>query len=143
MTLTADVVRKPKECMVCGSLVCESCLKTWSDKNNQNNIICECPMRCKKTSDIKESIMKPIGKVIKNILYNMELKCPNQTCGEVMILEKYVDHEYYCHLPKCQNILCGQGNEKLINVRCRLNLFSILMRMRKSLGFVRRCVSIR
>ena len=60
LILTSGVVRKPKECTVCGSLVCDSCLKIWSDKNNQNNIVFECPMRCQKSSDLKESIMKPI-----------------------------------------------------------------------------------
>ena len=29
------VVRKPKECMVCGSLGCESCLKCWSESNRK------------------------------------------------------------------------------------------------------------
>jgi hypothetical protein len=60
--------------------------------------------------------MKPVGKVIKNILYQMELKCPNESCGQVMNLEKYMDHEYYCYLPKCQNVLCNMGSEKLISV---------------------------
>jgi hypothetical protein len=77
----------------------------------------ECPMRCKKSSDLKESIMKPIGKVIKNILYQLEVKCPNKDCCELMSLEKYEEHEYYCYLPKCQNPLCGVGSEKLIEVR--------------------------
>jgi len=31
-----------------------------------------------------------------------------------MTLEKYEEHEYYCHLPKCQNSMCGVGTEKLI-----------------------------
>jgi hypothetical protein len=101
---------------MCGSLVCESCLKMWTDKNMQNNITFECPMRCKRTSDIKESIMKPIGKVIKNILYQMEVKCPNDNCGKFMTLDKYEEHEYYCYLPKCQNGLCGTGSEKMISV---------------------------
>jgi hypothetical protein len=78
-------------------------------------------MRCKKSSDLKESIMKPIGKVIKNILHSLEVKCPNKDCEQVMSLEKYEDHEYYCHLPKCQNNLCGKGSEKLITVNS-LNL---------------------
>ena len=112
-----DVVRKPKECTMCGSLSCESCLKMWTDKNIQNNITFECPMRCKRTCDIKESIMKPIGKVIKNILYQMEVKCPNDNCGKFMTLDKYEEHEYYCYLPKCQNILCGMGSEKMITVK--------------------------
>lgn len=73
-------------------------------------------MRCKKSSDLKESIMKPIGKVIKNILHSLEVKCPNKDCELIMSLEKYEDHEYYCHLPKCQNVLCGKGSEKLISV---------------------------
>jgi hypothetical protein len=60
--------------------------------------------------------MKPIGKVIKNILYQLEVKCPNENCGLVMTLEKYEDHEYLCHLPKCQNSMCGIGSEKLIIV---------------------------
>jgi hypothetical protein len=61
--------------------------------------------------------MKPIGKVIKNILYQLEVKCPNKGCDELMSLEKYEEHEYYCHLPKCQNTLCNVGTEKLFTVR--------------------------
>ena len=73
-------------------------------------------MRCKKSSDLRESLMKPIGKVIKNILYQLEVKCPNKDCGITMNLEKYEEHEYYCHLPRCQNTLCGVGSERLITV---------------------------
>ena len=73
-------------------------------------------MRCKKSSDLRESIMKPVGKVIKNILYQLEVKCPNMSCEQLMSLEKYEEHEYYCHLPKCQNHLCNVASEKLIIV---------------------------
>lgn len=76
----------------------------------------ECPMRCKKTNDLKETLMKPIGKVIKNILHQLEVSCPNADCQQVMTLEKYEEHEYYCDLPKCQNIKCKKGSEKLISV---------------------------
>jgi len=61
--------------------------------------------------------MKPIGKVIKNILLSLEVQCPNKECGKIMTLEKYEEHEYYCQLPKCQNPLCNIGTEKLISVR--------------------------
>lgn len=29
------VVRKPKECTVCGTLCCEACIKMWTDKNSK------------------------------------------------------------------------------------------------------------
>ena len=84
-------------------------------------------MRCKKTTDLsRESIMKPIGKVIKNILYSLEVKCQNADCQKVMSLEKYEDHEYYCHLPKCQNILCGVGSEKMIIVKLNFCLYYLI-----------------
>lgn len=73
-------------------------------------------MKCKKSSDMKESILKTIGKVIKNILLMLDVKCPNADCGKVMTLEKYEEHEYYCDLPKCENKLCGMGSEKLFIV---------------------------
>lgn len=75
-------------------------------------------MRCKKTNDLlrESSIMKPIGKVIKNIIYLLEVKCPNTNCEKIMTLEKYEEHEYFCHLPKCQNTLCNVACEKLIIV---------------------------
>jgi len=60
--------------------------------------------------------MKPVGKVIKNILLSLEVRCPNNECDKVMSLEKYEDHEFYCRLPKCQNTLCSIGTEKLVNV---------------------------
>jgi hypothetical protein len=31
-----DVVKKPKECTVCGTLCCEICIKIWSEKNRNN-----------------------------------------------------------------------------------------------------------
>ena len=31
--LIKGVVRKPRECTVCGSLNCENCLKIWLEKN--------------------------------------------------------------------------------------------------------------
>jgi hypothetical protein len=99
-------------------------------------------MRCKKSSDLKESIMKPIGKVIKNILYLLEVKCPNKDCEQIMTLEKYEEHEYYCHLPKCQNIMCGMGSEKLIYVKQYLTLSSINLKTMKSLNFVLKCVNL-
>jgi len=79
-------------------------------------MVSECPLRCKKTNDLRESIMKPIGRVIKNILMSLEVKCPNKLCEKEMILEKYEEHEFYCQLPKCQNNLCKVGSEKLIEV---------------------------
>ena len=60
--------------------------------------------------------MKPVGKVIKNILLALEVQCPNKECDKTMSLEKYEEHEYYCQLPKCQNSLCNIGTEKLISV---------------------------
>jgi hypothetical protein len=29
------VVKKPKECTVCGTLCCEVCIKMWTDKNSK------------------------------------------------------------------------------------------------------------
>ena len=85
----------------------------WSDKNNVKNFVSECPLRCKKNNDLKDSIFKNVGKVIRNLILNLEVECPNESCKSIMTLEKYEDHEYVCGLPKCQNILCGQGSEKL------------------------------
>lgn len=107
------IVRNPKECTVCGCLFCESCIKIWTEKNNFKNLISECPLRCKKSNDLKDSIFKNIGKVIKNIIQNLEVQCPNEKCKKIMTLEKYEDHEYICALPKCENSLCGKGSDAL------------------------------
>jgi len=90
-------------------------------KKAYQNIASECPLKCKKTSDLYESIMKPVGKVIKNILYALEVKCPNKDCEQIMTLDKYEEHEYYCQLPKCQNNFCSIPCERLITVRKCLN----------------------
>jgi len=91
--------------------------------------------------------MKPVGKVIKNILLCLEVKCPNKECEKLMSLEKYEDHEYFCLLPKCQNTLCSVGTEKLVSVILfifnnnniyNLSLFTIM----KNTDVVMRCVSI-
>lgn len=113
-SICSSVVRQPKECTACGTLYCSTCLKQWQDKNKNNLEASECPMRCKKTSDIRESLMKPVGKVIRNMLHNLEVKCPNKDCNKIMKLEKYEEHELTCNLPKCQNPKCGKGSEKLI-----------------------------
>lgn len=104
-------IRQPKECTVCGTLYCTNCLVQWEEKNKNN--LYECPMRCKKQSN-GESIMKPIGKVIKNIINNLEVKCPNEDCGKTMSFEEYEKHESICDLPKCQNEKCRRGREHLI-----------------------------
>ncbi len=129
------VVRKPRECVICGNIFCEYCIKSWADKMNKisfthispnsrqtiidanlSYIITECPMKCKSSYNLKESIFKPIGKVVKNILYQLEIKCPNMSCGKEMTLDKYEEHEFYCFLPKCMNVLCGKGTDKQIIV---------------------------
>ena len=110
-SICSCVVRQPKECTICGTLYCESCLKQWE---NQNRNLSECPMRCRKQNDLNESIMKPCGKVIKNILYSLEVKCPNEFCNKIMSLEEYEEHEIICGLPKCDNIKCNKSTEKLI-----------------------------
>lgn len=72
-------------------------------------------MRCKKNNDLKESIFKNVGKVIKNLLSSLEVQCQNQTCKKIMLLDEYNDHEYMCYLPKCSNTLCQKASEKLKN----------------------------
>lgn len=111
------VVRKPKECTVCGSLFCESCIKLWSEKNNIQNLISECPLRCKKSNDLKDSIFKNVGKVIRNMLMSLEVECPNSNCKKIMSLEDYENHEYLCGFPKCDNALCQAASEKLIEFK--------------------------
>ena len=98
-------VRHPKECSFCGTLYCSSCLSQWEEKNKNN--IYECPMRCKKQSK-GESIMRPVSRVIRNIINALEVKCPNEDCAKVMTFEEYEKHESICHLPKCQNEKCKQ-----------------------------------
>ena len=71
-------------------------------------------MKC--SSESKETVLKPVGKVIKNIIYNLEVKCPNDDCHKIMTLGKYEQHKYYCDLPKCENNLCGAGSENLTTV---------------------------
>jgi len=137
------VVRKPRECVICGNMFCDYCIRAWAEKNNKlsynlqntitnnkdinnsklsnnydfsNYIITECPMKCKSNYNIKESLLKPVGKVVKNLLYQLEIKCPNTCCGNVFTLDKYEEHEFYCFLPKCQNTLCGKGSDKQVTV---------------------------
>ena len=105
-------IRHPKECTVCGTLYCSNCLIQWEEKNKNN--VCECPMRCKKQSSNSESIIRPVGKVIKNIINALEVKCPNEDCGKIMSFEEYEKHEIICALPKCQNEKCRKGREHLI-----------------------------
>lgn len=74
-------------------------------------------MRCVKSNDSKGSIIKPVGKVIRNILNALQVKCPNKDCGKVMTLEEYQKHEIICGLPKCQNKKCQKGSLKLIDYK--------------------------
>ena len=111
-TICSCVVRSPNECSGCGTLYCSNCLKQWEERNRNN--VSECPMRCKKQNDLRESIMKPAGKVIKNILYSLKVKCPNKDCEKIMTLEEYEEHEKKCDLPKCQNPKCDKRSENLL-----------------------------
>lgn len=80
-------------------------------------------MRCKKTIEgqsnqsNKVSIMKPAGKVIKNILYNMSVKCPNKDCQKVMTLEEYKEHELICDLLSCKNPKCNKKTKTYITYK--------------------------
>lgn len=71
-------------------------------------------MKCKLVNDFSTNLMKPIGKVIKNILLSLKVKCPKIDCGKIMTLEEYEEHEKECDLPKCQNPKCLKPTEKLI-----------------------------
>lgn len=148
------VVRRPRECIICGNIFCDGCIRLWAEKLNKltylhlspnsrvntlnsqiggsdstnNIIITECPMKCKSNSNIRESIMKPVGKVVKNLLYQLQIKCPNTSCEKVLTLDKYEEHEFYCFLPKCQNTLCGQGSDKQVSVSCILNIHIVQTR---------------
>ena len=70
-------------------------------------------MRCKKQSK-GESIMRPISRVIRNIINALEVKCPNEDCAKVMTFEEYEKHESICHLPKCQNEKCKQVLKNIV-----------------------------
>ena len=61
-------------------------------------------MKCKVENDLMQNIMKPAGKVIKNMLLSMQVKCPRPECGKVMTLEEYEEHALICELPKCSNV---------------------------------------
>lgn len=157
------VVRRPRECVICGNIFCDGCIRNWADKLNkithihlspnartntsvaqENIIITECPMKCKSNANIRESIMKPIGKVVKNLLYQLQIVCPNDQCGKIFSLDKYEEHEFYCFLPKCQNVLCGQGSDKQIIVRLFIisNISLSLMGQTKKRSFAKSSASI-
>ena len=104
-------VRQPKECIICGTIFCESCLEQWAERNPNN--ISVCPMRCKRSNGM-EFVMKPVGKVIKNIMNNLQVKCPNVDCGKIMNFEFYEAHQRICNWPKCQNEKCKKEQENLI-----------------------------
>lgn len=150
------VVRKPRECVVCGNMFCDVCIKKWYEKQRGNQFsqtmnnfnynlqgnnhyqsmtpnshsnsnlnfsttmnkndfpILECPMKCK--SNVKDSLFKPIGKVVKNILYQLKIRCQNSSCNEVFTLDKYEEHEFYCFLPKCNNTFCKKKAETFVSV---------------------------
>lgn len=157
------VVRKPKECIICGNMFCDNCIKKWYEKHrgNQYNqsmtnfsnlnqnllnfnqpqtphsnnqilsstthknelVILECPMKCK--SNFKDSLFKPVGKVVKNILYQLKIKCQNSSCNEIFTLDKYEEHEFYCFLPKCNNSFCKKKAETYVTVSKILNKYKL------------------
>ena len=108
-SLCNNVVRSPCECSSCGSLFCSNCINQNNENSNDNKKYDKCPL-CNET----QISFHPIGKVIRNILSSLEVKCPNEDCLKIMSLEKYELHESICGLPKCQNQKCLKRTEKQI-----------------------------
>ena len=105
-SICQNIVRYPCECSSCGTLFCLNCInQNIENSNNQKT----CPS-CNKI----QFSFRPVGKVIKNILSSLEVKCPNEDCLKIMTLEKYESHELICGLPKCQNIKCLKRTENQI-----------------------------
>ena len=95
-SICLEILCKPKECEVCGSLFCEDCINEWLTINKS------CPMKCQnfKMINVKRNIHKMLNLI--------KLQCINYPdCKYTSEYWKIFEHEKTCHF---QKILCPNGN---------------------------------
>ena len=96
-SICLDILSKPYECEVCGSLFCEECINDWL------KIKPSCPMKC---SNFKISKAKVNTRKLLNLLV---LRCINYPeCDYQCEYWEMLDHEGKCTFQKikCPNVPC-------------------------------------
>jgi len=112
-SICLEILCKPYECEICGSLFCEDCIAEWININNS------CPMKCKNFKLIQA---RPNTRRMLNLI---KLKCINYPeCTYTCEYWNMFDHEIKCphQKIKCPNSPCDfQGSYKdLQNHLCLL-----------------------
>ena len=85
------VLDQPVE-TVCGHIVCQCCLSKWLHVCDHAKPSCPCcPTQLNITSDIK-----PVTRVVQNILAGLQVKCDHNRCSAVMDLANLRQHMERC-----------------------------------------------
>jgi len=109
------------DCKQCGGLFCGNCIAKSLIKVKN----C-CPM-CRK-SPFNSSDCK----ALKKLFINIQLKCPNKPCDEIILYPEYISHlekckfrKYYCSNIGCtyQNILKNKKEMEAHSKSCKYGLF--------------------
>jgi len=95
-SICLEILCKPYECEVCGSLFCEDCINEWIKHNNS------CPMKCENFKLIRA---RPNTRKMLNLI---KMKCINAPeCNHTCEYWEMFGHEKNC---KFQKIRCPNGN---------------------------------
>ena len=97
-SICLEILCKPYECEVCGSLFCEDCINEWLKIN------VSCPMKCENFKMIKA---RPNTRKILNLI---KMRCINYPeCNYTCEYWEIFDHEKTCAFQKlrCPNGKCG------------------------------------
>lgn len=99
-SICLEILCKPYECEICGSLFCEDCINEW------NKINASCPMRCENFKMIRA---RPNTRKMLNLI---KLRCINYPeCSYTCDYWEIFEHEKTCPY---QKIRCPNGNGKCI-----------------------------
>jgi E3 ubiquitin-protein ligase NRDP1 len=82
----------PKECTLCGTMYCGSCIDGWVLKANN------CPLGC---NDAKNNI-KPITGALAKMYRNLDVKCRFPNCNKIVKVSDLNQHEMNCQMPQCE-----------------------------------------
>ena len=85
------VLDQPVE-TVCRHIVCQSCISKWLHVCDHAKTSCPCcPIQLQVASDIK-----PVTRVVQNILAGLQVKCDHSRCSAVMDLANLCQHTERC-----------------------------------------------
>lgn len=101
-SICSGVLEQPVQAPSCEHAFCSACINEWLSRQPT------CPVD---RTNITQSDLQPVPRILKNLLARLTISCDNAHCGctELVKLEVLSSHVEYCeHNPK-RPVLCEQG----------------------------------